>query len=95
MLQDLQFWLLLGLPLIIFSYVFMLDASWHTAGLVSLKQMTNGVFNTLLASVILLIMQLYPRVAQRLSLPAVSLRKITFSYSNGAYPRFRECTVNS
>ena len=77
-LQDLQFWLLLGLPLIIFSYVFMLDASWHTAGLVSLKQMTNGVFNTLLASVILLIMQLYPRVAQRLSLPAVSLRQLLF-----------------
>lgn len=77
-LQDLQFWLLLGLPLIIFAYVFMLDASWYTAGLVSLKQMTNGVFNTLLASIILLFMQLHSRTAQRLLLPTVSLRQLLF-----------------
>lgn len=78
-LQDLQFWLLLGLPLIVFAHVFMLDASWHTAGLVSLKQMTNGVFNTLLASLILLLMQLHRGIAQHLSLSAVSLRQLLFS----------------
>lgn len=78
-LQDLQFWLLLGLPLIVFAYVFMLDTSWHTAGLVSLKQMTNGVFNTLLASLILLLMQLHRGIAQHLSLSAVSLRQLLFS----------------
>lgn len=77
-LQDLQFWLLIGLPLIIFSYVFLLNASWHTAGLVSLKQMTNGVFNTLLASVFLLFLQLNSRAALRLSLPAVSLGQLLF-----------------
>ncbi|GHG73764.1 hypothetical protein GCM10010919_26880 [Alishewanella longhuensis] len=77
-LQDLVFWVLFGLPLIIVCYVFALDASWQTAALVGLKQMTNGVFNTLLASTLLLLMQLQPVLSKRFKLPLVSLRQLLF-----------------
>ncbi|KKO47233.1 hypothetical protein WG68_00865 [Arsukibacterium ikkense] len=77
-LLDLQFWLFLGLPLIILFYAMALDASWHTAALIGLKQMSNAVFNTLLASVALLLLQLHHGFAARYSLPQVQLRQLIF-----------------
>ena len=77
-LQDLIFWLFVGLPLIVFSYAYIIGSSWQTAALVGLKQMSNGVFNTLLASLVLLLMQLHQGIAQRLALAAVSLRQLLF-----------------
>lgn len=77
-LQDLVFWVLFGLPLILVFYVFALDAPWQTAALVGLKQMTNGVFNAFLASTLLLLMQLHPLLSQRFKLPLVNLRQLLF-----------------
>lgn len=77
-LQDLLFWLLAGIPMIMVFYTLALDSDWHTAAIVGLKQMTNGIFNTLLACIVLVLMQLQQRVATRLALPVISLRQVLF-----------------
>lgn len=77
-LQDLLFWLLAGIPMIMVFYTLALDSDWHTAAIVGLKQMTNGIFNTLLACIVLMLMQLQQRLATRLALPVVSLRQVLF-----------------
>jgi PAS domain S-box-containing protein len=77
-LLDLQFWLLIGLPATILLYAIALDSGWNTAALVGLKQMSNGVFNTIVASVVLLLLQLHTGISQRLNLPLVQLRQLIF-----------------
>lgn len=75
---DLQFWLFIGLPLTIFLYAIALDAGWSTAGLIGLKQMSNGIFNAILVSLFLLFLQMHKGTSRRFNLPLVTLRQLIF-----------------
>lgn len=52
--KDLVFWLTLGIPLVIFFYKFVLDLNWSQTILIALKQSVNGIFNVLVADVLIL-----------------------------------------
>lgn len=76
--QDVLFWLCVGLPAVSLFYAFGLDVKWQTAVLIALKQMINGVFNTLLASLLILVLQSQYWVGRFFMLPLISLRQLLF-----------------
>lgn len=78
-IQDVFFWLVFGLPLVLILYVFLLDVSLQTALNVWLKQMTNGVFNTVVAAVLIMLIQARPTLSQRYDLPPLALKQILFN----------------
>lgn len=51
-LVDLSFWVLIGIPLVFIFYANILGLPFNSAALIGLKQTLNGVFNTLIASLI-------------------------------------------
>lgn len=75
---DLLFWLCAGLPAVSLLYAYGLDVKWQTAVLIALKQMTNGVFNTLFASLLILMLQSQHWADRFLILPLISLRQLLF-----------------
>ena len=75
MQQDLLFWLVAGLPAVSLLYTYGLDINWQTSVLIALKQMTNGVFNVLLASLLILVLQSQQPTRRHLALPLTSLRQ--------------------
>ena len=76
--QDLLFWLVAGLPAVSLLYTYGLDINWQTSVLIALKQMTNGVFNVLLASLLILVLQSQQPTRRHLALPFTSLRQWLF-----------------
>ena len=52
-LSDGLFWLCIGTPLNWLLYIYVMKAGHHSSLLVVLKQSVNGIFNTLIASIIL------------------------------------------
>ncbi|MBZ9612972.1 sensor histidine kinase [Rheinheimera maricola] len=76
--QDLLFWLVAGLPAVSLLYTYGLDINWQTSVLIALKQMTNGVFNVLLASLLILVLQSQQPTRRHLALPLTSLRQWLF-----------------
>lgn len=56
-LADLVFWVFLGLPLILLFYHGIIGMEWQSTLLVALKQPLNGLFNALIAGIILLAVQ--------------------------------------
>lgn len=56
-LADLVFWIFLGLPLILLFYHGIIGMEWQSTLLVALKQPLNGLFNALIAGIILLSVQ--------------------------------------
>ncbi|MDP5459394.1 ATP-binding protein [Alishewanella sp. SMS8] len=76
-LLDLQFWLL-ALPVIIGCYALVLNAPSNTAVLIALKQISNGIFNTLVVAVLVAMMQLNKTLSKKLALPAISLGQLVF-----------------
>lgn len=78
-IQDVIFWLAFGLPLVLGLYVYFLEVSAQTALNVWLKQMTNGVFNTLVAAVLIMLIQAKPALSQRYDLPPLALKQILFN----------------
>ncbi|SNY54263.1 PAS domain S-box-containing protein [Arsukibacterium tuosuense] len=76
--QDVLFWLCVGLPAVSLLYAYGLDVKWQTAVLIALKQMINGVFNTLLASLLILVLQSQHWVGRFFMLPLISLRQLLF-----------------
>lgn len=78
-LQDLLFWLLLGLPIVMILYVFALGVDWQTTINIWLKQMTNGVFNALLAVLIIMALQTQQQLVKFLNLPQLSLKQLLFN----------------
>ncbi len=56
-LADLVFWFFLGLPLILLFYHGIIGMEWQSTLLVALKQPLNGLFNALVAGIILLVVQ--------------------------------------
>lgn len=54
---DLAFWLAFGVPVILIGYYGLMSHSWDAAALIALKQPLNGLFNALLAGLILTAVQ--------------------------------------
>lgn len=76
--HDLIFWMALGLPLVALCYGYFLALDPATVSVIWLKQLANGVFNTLVACVILVVLQMSPPVAARFVLPQVRLQHLFF-----------------
>ncbi len=74
-LTDMLFWLLVGIPLVMFFYRGVLNMGWEATLLVAIKQSLNGIFNVLVASVIISALQVTGRFnaanKQRLKLEAL------------------------
>ena len=76
--QDMLFWLLAGLPVISLFYAYGVGQNGQTAFLIALKQMTNGVLNTLLASLVVLLMQSQRWAIRYQALSKICLRHLLF-----------------
>lgn len=59
-LADLMFWSVLGVLLVIFFYQNIMGMAWTPTVLIIFKQSLNGIFNALIASVLLLLIRIYP-----------------------------------
>ncbi|MGB4361070.1 MAG: hypothetical protein WBJ19_11695, partial [Rhodoferax sp.] len=77
-LADLAYWLVLGVPLVLLFYRGVIGMEWEAVALIALKQPINGLFNALLAGLILLGLQLSWRGARRMGLEAVRLGGLLF-----------------
>ncbi|WP_345793664.1 PAS domain S-box protein [Thauera sp. JM12B12] len=77
-LADLGYWLVLGVPLVLLSYHGMMGVGWEAAAMIALKQALNGLFNALLAGLIVLGLQLRWRGAARLGLGSARLTGLLF-----------------
>ncbi|KAI5915236.1 PAS domain S-box protein [Thauera sp. 2A1] len=77
-LADLAYWLVLGVPLVLLSYHGRMGVGWEAATMIALKQALNGLFNALLAGLIVLGLQLWWRGAARLGLGAARLSGLLF-----------------
>jgi PAS domain S-box-containing protein len=60
-LADLAYWVAIGAPLVLVFYRGALGMSWQAAGLIALKQPVNGVFNALLAGLLLIALATWTR----------------------------------
>lgn len=79
-LADLSYWVCLGIPLVFLFYHSVLGIGWETTTSIALKQMVNGVYNTLIASLLLLALQLskLKRIQRIKSLPLPKLNDVFF-----------------
>ena len=77
-LADLAYWLVLGVPLVLLFYRGMMGVGWEAATMIALKQALNGLFNALLAGLVVLGLQLWWRGAARLGLGAARLSGLLF-----------------
>lgn len=59
-LADLMFWSVLGALLVVLFYQDIMGMAWTPTLLIVFKQSVNGVFNTLIASALLLLVRMYP-----------------------------------
>ncbi len=76
-LHDLTFWLLIGIPLTFIFYHILLDVDLVPTTLIALKQAVNGVLNTLMAVLIVLVYRLWIRPRPDKS---VSIRTAIFAF---------------
>ena len=77
-LADLAYWLVLGVPLALLLYHGLMGVGWEAAAMVALKQALNGLFNALLAGLVILGLQLRWRGAARLGLGPARLSGLLF-----------------
>jgi diguanylate cyclase (GGDEF)-like protein/PAS domain S-box-containing protein len=77
-MADLVYWLLIGTPMILFFYHSRLEMDWQATFLISMKQPLNGLFNTLITGVILIVLQLYWPKAKNLGLESLRLTNLIF-----------------
>lgn len=77
-LADLAYWLMLGVALVLLFYRGVIGMDWEPTALIAIKQPLNGLFNALLAGLIILGLQLSWRGTKRLNLPAPQLADLLF-----------------
>jgi hypothetical protein len=77
-MADLVYWLLIGVPMILFFYHSRLEMDWQATFLISMKQPLNGLFNTLITGVILIVLQLYWPKAKNIGLESLRLTNLIF-----------------
>jgi diguanylate cyclase (GGDEF)-like protein len=65
-LADLIYWLLIGMPMILFFYHSQLEMDWQATFIIIMQQPLNGLLNTLITGVILIVLQLYWPTAKNL-----------------------------
>ena len=53
LVSDMFFWLCIGIPLVLLFYGYVLNVGVVTTSIIALKQPVNGIFNTLIASLLL------------------------------------------
>ncbi len=53
-LADALYWILLGMPLVFFIYTGVLGMDWTQSGLVVIKQALNGIFNAVIACILMM-----------------------------------------
>jgi signal transduction histidine kinase/FixJ family two-component response regulator len=53
LINDIIFWLCIGIPLVLLFYGYILQVGVVTTSIIALKQPVNGIFNTLIASLVL------------------------------------------
>lgn len=75
-IQDLVFWSVIALPYILLVFTQLLHTDLAAATLIWLKQLANGVFNTLVASVVLMLLQMHKGVSKKLTLPKVAAKLV-------------------
>jgi diguanylate cyclase (GGDEF)-like protein/PAS domain S-box-containing protein len=73
-MADLVYWLLMGVPMILFFYYNQLNMDWQATSLISMKQPLNGLFNILITGVILIVIRLCWPTAKNPGLELGSLR---------------------
>ena len=77
-LADLIYWLVLGVFLVLLFYKNVMLMDWVSTWLIAFKQSINGVFNALIASILILIVRLYPVKFLQLSGGRVQIQQIFF-----------------
>ncbi|QSZ41909.1 PAS domain S-box protein [Sulfurimonas aquatica] len=77
-LIDFAYWLFIGAPLVLFFYTQQLGMNFDTASFIALKQTLNGVFNTLIAGITILLLQLNSKLLINRIEKKVSIKNILF-----------------
>jgi len=77
-IADLTFWLALGVPLVLLFYRGVIGMGWEATLLIAFKQPLNGIFNTLIAGLVILGLQLFRSKAQRMKLQPPRLANLLF-----------------
>ena len=77
-IADLAFWLALGVPLVLLFYRGVIGMGWEATFLIVFKQPLNGIFNTLIAGLAILGLQLFWSGAQRMKLQPPRLANLLF-----------------
>jgi hypothetical protein len=78
-LLDAVFWLLLGMPLVWFFYAIILHVDSTQALIILLKQPVNGIFNALIASLLLTHLPLHRWVARPPAISTLTLQQTLFN----------------
>lgn len=77
-LADLAFWLVLGGPFVLLSYRGLIGMQWAPAQLIAVKQPLNGVFNALIAGLIISGLRLLWTRARSIGLEPVRMTSLLF-----------------
>jgi PAS domain S-box-containing protein len=77
-IADLTFWLALGVPLVLLFYRGVIGMGWEATFLIAFKQPLNGIFNTLIAGLVVLAVQLFWTGGQRMRLGSPRLTNLLF-----------------
>ncbi len=75
---DLLYWLVIGVPLVLLSYRGLIGMDWEPTTMIALKQAVNALFNTLIASLLVMLWRLSGRGAQASRLGRPSLASLLF-----------------
>ena len=78
-LLDAVFWLLIGMPLVWFFYAIILHVDSTQALIILLKQPVNGIFNALIASLLLTHLPLHRWVARPPAISTLTLQQTLFN----------------
>lgn len=76
---DFSYWILLGMPLTVGLFHFNLNLDWTASLMVALKQTVNGIFNTLIASLLVIGYQLLFRHFKFCKQEAPKMQNVLFS----------------
>ncbi|MCW8931383.1 MAG: PAS domain S-box protein [Gammaproteobacteria bacterium] len=77
-LSGLIYWLCIGMPLVMISYQFFLGMNYDSALLIAFKQALNGIFNALIAGIIIIIFKLNFKIKNFLKLSTLKLQELLF-----------------
>ncbi len=75
---DLLYWLVIGVPLVLLFYRGLIGMDWEPTTMIALKQAVNALFNTLIASLLVMLWRLSRRGEQASRLGRPSLASLLF-----------------